>query len=446
MENDREVRFLGDLVELQRGNTYHSELLGQPGPVLLGLASIQRNGGFRSDSRKTYGGESPTKLILRPGDLYVALKDVTQSADLLGAIARVPNSISQGRLTQDTVKLTFKSDIVPPTFIYWLLRTPQYRRYCKDHAIGTTNLSLSRDDFLAFPIWEPSSEQISLIDCLENIESKIELNRRMNATLEETARALFKSWFVDFDPVRAKMEGRQPDGLDAETAALFPDRLVESELGPIPEGWQIRTIEDLADRVAMGPFGSSIKVSTFVDDGIPVISGQHLHETLLTDSEFNFVTEAHATQLKRCNVQRGDVVFTHAGSIGQVAYIPETSRYERYVISQRQFYMRCDQEKISPLYIVLYFKTPEGQHRLLANTSSTGVPSISQPVTFLRQMKILTPPRNELDIFDSTAKSIYQKVAQNTRESANLAALRDALLPKLLSGEILATKSDAFTF
>ena len=108
--------------------------------------------------------------------------------------------------------------------------------------------------------------------------------------------------------------------------------------------------------------------------------------------------------------------------------------------------MRCDQEKISPLYIVLYFKTPEGQHRLLANTSSTGVPSISQPVTFLRQMKILTPPRNELDIFDSTAKSIYQKVAQNTRESANLAALRDALLPKLLSGEILATKSDAFTF
>jgi hypothetical protein len=81
---------LGDLVSLQRGTTYKSALLGQPGPTLLGLASIQRNGGFRNDNLKTYGGDSPDKLLLGPGDIYVSLKDVTQSADLLGAIARVP--------------------------------------------------------------------------------------------------------------------------------------------------------------------------------------------------------------------------------------------------------------------------------------------------------------------------------------------------------------------
>ena len=80
---------LGALVALQRGTTYKSSLLGYPGPVLLGLASIQRNGGFRGDSLRTYGGESPSKLILTPGDLYVSLKDVTQSADLLGAVSRV---------------------------------------------------------------------------------------------------------------------------------------------------------------------------------------------------------------------------------------------------------------------------------------------------------------------------------------------------------------------
>src|SRR5436190_22935688 len=94
---------LRDVVTLQRGTTYKSALLGQPGPVLLGLASIQRNGGFRGTNLKTYGGDSPEKLLLGPGDLYVALKDVTQSGDLLGAVARVPASVGFGRLTQDTV-------------------------------------------------------------------------------------------------------------------------------------------------------------------------------------------------------------------------------------------------------------------------------------------------------------------------------------------------------
>ena len=97
---------LGDYVSLQRGNTYKSALLGKEGPVLLGLASIAKNGGFRSENLKTYGGPSDERMLLGPGDIFVSLKDVTQSANLLGAVARVPNTIHQGRLTQDTVKLT----------------------------------------------------------------------------------------------------------------------------------------------------------------------------------------------------------------------------------------------------------------------------------------------------------------------------------------------------
>src|SRR5579872_137091 len=120
------ARPLGDYVELQRGTTYQSRLLGLPGPVLLGLASIQRNGGFRYNSLRTYGGESPEKLLLRPGDMYVALKDVTQAADLLGAVSRVPMDIPLGRLTQDTIKLIPKAPDVPSVYIYWLLRTPEY--------------------------------------------------------------------------------------------------------------------------------------------------------------------------------------------------------------------------------------------------------------------------------------------------------------------------------
>ena len=186
----------------------------------------------------------------------------------------------------------------------------------------------------------------------------------------------------------------------------------------------------------MGPFGSDIKVSTFVPEGIPVVSGQHLRGTLLDDSEFNFVSVEHADRLKRSNVRRGDVIFTHAGSIGQVAYIPEASRYERYIVSQRQFYMRCNRALVSPFYITSYFKTPEGQHRLLANTSSTGVPSISQPVTYIRQLKMVVPPPALLKVFDTTVSGIHLKMADNDHQSRTLATLRNTLLPKLLSGEL----------
>lgn len=157
--------------------------------------------------------------------------------------------------------------------------------------------------------------------------------------------------------------------------------------------WRVARIEAVAEKVAMGPFGSSIKVETFVPIGVPVISGQHLHGFKLNESvEFNFVSYEHADHLKNANVQRGDIIFTHAGNIGQVAYIPEESKYERYVISQRQFYMRCDRLKVIPEFVVAYFKTPEGQHKLLANTSQVGVPSISRPVTYLRTIEIPIPP------------------------------------------------------
>jgi type I restriction enzyme S subunit len=163
-------------------------------------------------------------MLLEPGDIYVSLKDVTQSADLLGAVSRVPEDIHQGRLTQDTVKLTFKTKNAPKDYIYWSLRTPQYREYCRAHATGTTNLGLPREDFLSFPIPALTSVRADLVALLQALDDKIDLNRRMNQTLEAMARAVFKDWFVDFDPTRAKMEGHVAY-LVPEIWALFPDRL-----------------------------------------------------------------------------------------------------------------------------------------------------------------------------------------------------------------------------
>jgi type I restriction enzyme S subunit len=193
---------IGEIVDLQRGTTYKSALLGLPGPVLLGLGTIQCDGGFRGEKLKTYGGVSPEKLILNPGSLYVSLKDVTQSGDLLGAVARVPKYVEAGRLTQDTVALKFRSDAIPPSYLYWLLRTPQYRAFCRSAGMGTTNLSLSREDFLGYEIPSMTPERENICELLEGFQDKIDLLHRQNRTLELMAETLFRQWFV----VEAKEE------------------------------------------------------------------------------------------------------------------------------------------------------------------------------------------------------------------------------------------------
>ena len=192
--------------------------------------------------------------------------------------------------------------------------------------------------------------------------------------------------------------------------------------------WRRVKVEDIAEKVAMGPFGSSIKVDTFVPEGVPIISGQHLHGFRVDDSPgFNFISLEHAQRLSNANVQRGDVIFTHAGNIGQVAYIPEQSKFDRYIISQRQFYMRCDRSKVIPEFVALYFKSPEGQHQLLANAAQVGVPSIAQPVTYLRTIEIPLPPLPEQRAIAHILGTLDDKIELNKHMNETLEEMARAL-------------------
>ena len=133
-----------DYVTLVRGKTYKGPLVGQPGPALLGLGSIEPGGGFRIGNYKTYGGDCPPELMLSTGDLYAALKGATKDGKMIGSVARVPASVSTGRLTQDTVKLAFRNPNAENTsYLYWILRTPQYREYCAAHATGSAVVALA---------------------------------------------------------------------------------------------------------------------------------------------------------------------------------------------------------------------------------------------------------------------------------------------------------------
>lgn len=200
--------------------------------------------------------------------------------------------------------------------------------------------------------------------------------------------------------------------------------------------WPIATILDVAEKVAMGPFGSNIKVSTFVPEGIPIISGNHLRGYFLEEPEFNYISEEHAERLKNSIVFPHDLIFTHAGNIGQVAMIPDGCKHERYVLSQRQFYLRCDESKVVPEFLLMFFHSSSGQHELLSYANQTGVPSIAQPASNLKKIPFKCPPMQEQLMWQEQVHPLLGRYLNNRLENERLSALRDALLPKLMSGEL----------
>lgn len=189
--------------------------------------------------------------------------------------------------------------------------------------------------------------------------------------------------------------------------------------------WPEVSIESIASRIAMGPFGSDIKTENYVPSGVPVIRGSNLDGRFRADT-FAFVTEEKADQLANANAFPGDLVFTHRGTLGQVGLIPH-GLHPRYVVSQSQMKMTCDEKRADPLFVYYYFRSWEGQHALLANTSQTGVPAIARPVTSLKQIRLALPPLAEQRAIGRVLGAIDDKIELNRRTSATLEAMARAL-------------------
>ncbi len=415
---------LGDCFAMQRGTTYKSKLLGLPGPVLLGLASICRNGGFRKDSLKTYGGECPEKLMVYPGDLFLSLKDVTQSADLLGAVARLPMNHKPGRLTQDTVKLISIQSELPQHYLYWLLQTPQYRDYCRQHSTGTTNLGLSRDDFFAFPVPDLTTSILSICDCLDALEQKATLLRSMNETLEAMARSLFKSWFIDFDPVRKKAEG-QPTGLPPEIDALFPDSFVDSELGEIPKGWIVSTLGEVLE-IAGGSTPSTKELS-YWDGNYWFATPKDLSSAIspiLSETERK-ITQDGVNQITSGQLPAGTLLLSSRAPIGYLAITAVPVSINQGFIAMKK------ESKLSPYYMYSWCK--EYMETIIGHANGTTFLEISK--SNYKTIKAIVPPRGAIDKYTECAKAYFDLIEGNTGELSYLASARDSLLPQLISGD-----------
>ena len=190
--------------------------------------------------------------------------------------------------------------------------------------------------------------------------------------------------------------------------------------------WKRFKMDDLIDEISMGPFGSDIKVSCFVEKGIPVLNGSNLFGTRLKEDSFRYVTPEKADSLKKANAYRGDVIVTHRGTLGQIVYIPQNSTQPRYVISQSQFRFRCN-DNVIPEYVVNYFHSHEGQNKILANASQVGVPALARASSSFRDIEIPVPPLPTQRKIAALLSSLDDKIENNRKICANLEAQAQAI-------------------
>ena len=312
---------------------------------------------------------------------------------------------SQEVCTNQGFKSVVPNESTDYMFLYYLLK---YNKDKIEHlGSGTTFKEVSGNTMRGVEVYIPENieEQRSIASILSAIDDKIEINSAIN------------------------------DNLLQQAIALYEHLLQDAE-------WPTATILDIAEKVAMGPFGSNIKVSTFVPEGVPIISGNHLRGYFLEEPEFNYITEEHAERLKNSIVYPHDLIFTHAGNIGQVAMIPDECKYDRYVLSQRQFYLRCDETKVVPEFLLMFFHSASGQHELLSYANQTGVPSIAQPASNLKKIAFKCPPMQEQLKWQELVHPLLGRYLNNRLENEKLSALRDALLPRLMSGELDVSELD----
>jgi type I restriction enzyme S subunit len=269
-------------------------------------------------------------------------------------------------------------------------------------------------------------KQRSIATNLGALDDKIALNRQMNQTLEQIAAALFRSWFVDFDPVRAKAVGRQPEGMDAETAALFPDRLVESEIGEIPEGWDVLPVGEVV--TAVGGSTPPTGEATFWGGDIPFATPKDLSKLdspILLATE-RFITDAGLARISSGLIPRHSVLMSSRAPIGYLAVndVPVS-------VNQGMIVM-ISEKGVSPWFMLGWART--NMEEIVGRANGTTFLEISK--RNFRPIPLLLPSRPIRDAFDAVAKPLYERITANLRQNETLSELRDSLLPKLLSGDL----------
>lgn len=423
MGNEWQKCVLGDIVNIKHGYAFKGEYITTTPTesILVTPGNFAIGGGFQIKGLKYYNGLVPVEYVLRPGQLVVTMTDLSKESDTLGYSAIIPEDGKTWLHNQRIGLVEIKEpSLVDTKFINYLLRTREYRSWVVGSASGTTVKHTSPGRICEYSFMLPSLREQEAIACiLGALDDKIELNRQMCKTLEETAQAIFKSWFVDFDPVHAKAAGKQPEGLKPEIAALFPDSFEDSELGKIPKGWRVTGLDSL------GTFLNGLALQKYPplnDDSLPVVKIAQLRTNDTTNSD-----RASASIGIEYIVNDGDILFSWSGSLECVIWFGGAG-----ALNQHLFKVTSDKYSKWFLYMWIHRHLPEFRH--IAAGKATTMGHIQRH--HLKDAKVLVPPTDLLFNQDKIMEPLIDVIISRALENRKLAVLRDTLLPKLISGEI----------
>jgi type I restriction enzyme S subunit len=413
---------LGDVAQLTMGqsppgSTYNTD--GEGLPFFQGVADF----GTRHPTARVYC-TAPTR-VADSGDILFSVR---------APIGRV-NIANTKCATGRGLAILRPRDPRDARYIEFVLRSLE-ASWSRLEGGGSVFGNATKKDLetLAIP-WPEPMERQAIGEVLAGLDDKVELNRRMARTLEEMARALFKSWFVDFDPVRAKAEGRDP-GLPKHLADPFPDRLVDSELGEIPRGWDLKTLGDVVSELEVGgrPKGGVAGYAT----GVPSIGAESVLGLGRFDySKTKYVPRTFFDQMKKGHIRNGDVIlYKDGGKPGQ--FEPHVSMFGggfpfgECAINEHVYRVRVDD--IGQEFLYLWLSSDLLLEEMRRKGTGVAIPGLNS--TQVRSLTVLMPSDEVAAAFRELVAPMVGGVLVAAVEQRRLAEVRDALLSKLISGAV----------
>jgi type I restriction enzyme S subunit len=399
------------------------------------------NEGFRRDGLVYIDDKQSAELRnveVRPNDVLLNI-----TGDSVARCCQVAEDVLPARVNQHVAIIRPEPKSLDARFLRYVLVSDEYQsRMLALASAGATRPALTKSMIEELDIPSPPLvEQQSIAAVLGALDDKIELNRRMNATLEAMARALFQSWFVDFDPARAKLDGRTPAALDPTTAALFPDSFQDSPIGPVPKGWKVERFDAhiTADRglsyngeglrndgtgLPMHNLNSIYEGGGYKHEGIKYYQGEYREKHLVeagdmivtnTEQGFDRLLIGHAAIVPRCFGPKG--IFSH--HIYRVRFKPSSP--------------------FNPHYLVELFNNRRWHYWISGFSNGTTINML--PIDALEMPLFVVPPKELVMTFTAIAQAARDQIENIIQQSRALATLRNTLLPKLLSGELSVTNA-----
>ena len=424
--NDAAPRTLGSYIRVKHGCAFKGEYFteAETPDVLVTPGNFAIGGGFLADKPKYYAGPVPDDYILQEGDLVVTMTDLSKAGDTLGYPALVPRMLGRRYLHNQRIGLVEIKEgaEADKRFLFYRLRASDYRHHILATASGSTVRHTSPGRIREFETTLPAiTEQCAIAGVLGALDDKIEQNRRTARTLERLARAIFRAWFVDFEPVKAKAAGATSfPSMPQPVFDALPTRFVDSEIGPVPEGWEVKPIATIAT------FLNGLALQKYPPRG----DGEDLRVIKIAElrkGSAEGAAWANGDVAEQYVIGDGDLLFSWSGTLEAEFWFGGKGALNQHLF-------KVTSSHFPSWFCFLWIRQHLPWFRAIASSKATTMGHIKRG--HLQETPVVVPPNEVLHEANEVIGPIYDLFGQLMIESRQLAAMRNVLLPKLLSGEV----------